>query len=190
MSVSFLSENGERQLLWGLWEIRAMVASTFAVQTSGVSQIPITLPEPPSDHPDEWQRLIGEMDWDGLEADVYLAFIGVGPLQLTGFLVTSKSNINGVIAHCPVEIDTADPKRNSRDLHKQLQLARKIAKKPQLAEEIDDAICLVRLIRDGRAVPRWVYALACLPISYPTDGEFMYPTPFCPHLQGAFTPRR
>jgi len=120
---------------------------------------------------DGWYGLYGELNWEGLEADVYVAFIGVGPLQLTGFLVTAKSNINGVIAHCPVEIDTADPKRSHRDLYKQLNLARRVAQNPQMADQLDDAISLVRLIRDGRTVPRWVYALACIPLSYPTNGE-------------------
>src|SRR4051812_45320962 len=167
-----------------------MVASTSNGLTSGKTRSRFPVSQLPSSRPGDWHRLIGELNWDGLEADVYLAFIGVGPLQLSGFLITAKGDINGVIAHCPVEIDTADPKRNYRDLHKQLQLARRIAENPKIADEIDDAISLVRLIRDGRMVPRWVYALACIPLSYATDGEFLYPTPFCPHLQGALTPGR
>ncbi|HEV8608050.1 MAG TPA: hypothetical protein VGQ99_22130 [Tepidisphaeraceae bacterium] len=167
-----------------------MLAPTINVPTSDNSQFRLLLPQWRSDHPDEWYGLYTELNWDGLEADVYLAFIGSGPLQLSGFLVTSKSNINGVIAHCPVEIDTADPKRSYRNLRRQLQLARRIAQDPQKADQFDDAISLVRLIRDGRTVPRWVYALACIPLSYPTDGEFLYPTPFCPRLLSALTPPR
>jgi hypothetical protein len=165
-----------------------MLAHTISVPGSGNSPFRLLLPHWRSGHPDEWYSLYSELNWDELEADVYLAFIGSGPLQLSGFLVTAKSSINGVIAHCPVEIDTAEPKKSCRDLHKQLQLARRIAQNPQIADQIDDAISLVRLIRDGRVVPRWVYALACIPLTYPTDGEFLYPTPFCPHLLSALTP--
>ena len=167
-----------------------MVARTINGPTSGTSDFRLLLPPPPFEHLDEWYSVFSEFDWEGLEADVYLAFIGAGPLQLSGFLVTTKSNINGVIAHCPVEVDTADPRRSYRDLHKQLQLARRIAKNPEMADEMDDAISLVRLIRNGRTVPRWVYALACIPLSYATDGEFLYPTPFCPHMLRALSPPR
>jgi len=167
-----------------------MVAYLITDQTSSNDKFRVLLSQPPSDHADEWYRLCAELNWDGVEADVYLAFIGSWPLQLSGFLVTAKSKINNVIAHCPVETDTADWTRSYRDLRKQLQLARRIAQDPQLADQSDDAISLVRLIRNGRTVPRWVYARACIPLSYPTDGEFLYPTPFCPHLLSALNSPR
>src|SRR4051812_49331769 len=100
-----------------------MVASTISVPRIGKSRSRLPFSSPPSEHNEKLSTLIEELDWDGLEADVYLAFIGSSPLQLSGFLVTRKSNIDEVIALCPVEIDTADPKRSYRDLHKQLQLA-------------------------------------------------------------------
>jgi len=145
---------------------------------------------PRSDRPDSWYRCYRNLAWDSLKADVYLAFIGSGPLQLSGFLVTAKSDINGVIAHCPVTVERNNPKASFRQIHDQLQLARKIAEDPRLADEWDDVISLSRIIRAGRPVPRWVYALACIPLSYPTDGQFLYPTPFCPRMAAVLTPSR
>jgi len=137
--------------------------------------------------PDSWYRAYRRLAWDGLSADVYLAFIGSGPLQLSGFLVTAKGDINAVIAHCPVSIDARDAKGSYRNIHEQLQLARKIAENPQRVEEMDDVVALIRLVRNGRPIPRWVYALACIPLSYRSSGDFLYPTPFCARLAAALT---
>src|SRR4051794_21415615 len=110
---------------WGIWERHAMVARMTNVSTSGSSNFRLLLPRPPSDHLDEWYSVLSEFDWDGLEADVYLALIGADRLQLSGFLVTAKSNINAVIAHCPV-------KNSYQDLHEQLLVAQRIAQNPQI----------------------------------------------------------
>ncbi len=140
--------------------------------------------------PDSWYRSYRSLAWDSLKADVYLAFIGSGPLQLSGFLVTAKSDINAVIGLCPVAIDRKDPKGSYSRIHEQLQLARRIAEDPWLADKSDDVVSLNRMIREGRPIPRWVYALACIPLSYPTDGQFLYPTPFCARMAAALTPSR
>src|SRR3954470_24180215 len=105
---------------WGIWERSVMVARTINSPTNDDCDFGLLLPPPPSEQLDEWNSVFSELTWEGLEADVYLAFIGAGPLQLSGFLVTAKSSINAVIAHCPVETDSKDPKRSYRDLHKQL----------------------------------------------------------------------
>jgi len=63
-----------------------------------------------SDRPDSWYRTFRSFPWGSLNADVYLALIGSDPLQLSGFLISAKSDINNVIAHCPVTIDPKDRK--------------------------------------------------------------------------------
>lgn len=136
-------------------------------------------------HADPSSTASPDDQWEGAEGDVYMAFIGSGPLHLSGFLVTAKSSINEVIAHCPVEINHARPRESHRQMRKQLELARSIAENPKLADEMDEVISLGRLVRDGRPIPRWVYALACIPLSYPTNGEFLYATPKCPRLRDA-----
>jgi len=162
-----------------------MVAARSDIPTRMKPPFRLVIPRRPSRRPDGLFRAFRELVWEGIDADVYLAFIGSGRLQLSGFLVTAKSNINEVIAHCPVDADPRHPKASHRHIHQQLELARRIAQNPRLADEEDEAISLGRLIRSGRPVPRWVYALACIPLSYQNNGEFMYATPYCACLLGA-----
>src|SRR6266850_5174710 len=109
-----------------------MVAARFDIPSSLNSRMNLSSPRTRAGRPDSWYRAYQRLAWDGLSADVYLAFIGSGPLQLSGFLVTAKSDINGVIAHCPVTVERNNPKASFRQIHDQLQLARKIAEDPRL----------------------------------------------------------
>jgi hypothetical protein len=162
-----------------------MVAARLDIPSRMNPRLRSAIPRRPSRRPERLYRTLRELSWEGIGADVYLAFIGSGRLQLSGFLVTAKSNMNDIIAHCPVDTSPKHPKASYGHIHQQLELARRIAQNPRLADEEDEAISLGRLIRSGRPVPRWVYALACIPLSYENDGQFMYATPYCARLMGA-----
>ena len=132
--------------------------------------------------PSDLYDLYHQLSWEGLKADVYLAFLGSGPLHLSGFLVTERNNIDRIIALCPVAVESGDPKSSYRNLQEQLQRARKIAQDPRCAEEMEETIVLRRLLRNGVPIPRWFYALSCIPLGKSTNGEFLHPTPYCPAL--------
>jgi len=166
-----------------------MVAARFDIPTRMKPRFRSLIPRRRSRRPESLYRVFRELAWEGVEADVYMAFIGSGPLQLSGFLVTAKSDINAVIALCPVTIERNDSKGSYKRIHEQLQLARKIAEDPRAADDSGDVISLARMVRAGRPIPRWVYALACIPLSYSTDGQFLYPTPRCPSMIAALTSR-
>jgi hypothetical protein len=167
-----------------------MVAPRFEIPARVQSRSRSIIPRRGSHRSESWDPVLRELAWEGIDADVYMAFIGSGRLQLSGFLVTAKSDINRVIAHCPVTLERNSTRSSSRHIHGQLQLAQKIAENPRLADETDDVVSFSRLARAGRPIPRWVYALACIPLTYATDGQFLYPTPFCPQLDAELTSHR
>jgi hypothetical protein len=117
--------------------------------------------------------------------DVYLACQGIPQLALAGFLVTVRGDINRVVAYRPLsDRITAGTSAWQVEVRRQLRIACRIAERPESARTAPDAIWLGYVGTGERAVPSWLYALACIPLTYAWDGELVSPGPFCPALFG------
>ena len=115
-------------------------------------------------------------------ADIYLAYAG-NPLKLSGFLVSDRDDIDRVIAFCPMP-PGVDPTSDgwAHETVRQLKIAIRVAGEPSAARSAGDVIWLGYAAAGERRVPEWVYALQCLPLTYPWAGELLSPRPFCPVL--------
>jgi hypothetical protein len=117
--------------------------------------------------------------------DVYLAYRGIRQLMLAGFLVTVRGDINRVVAYCPLSARLAAGTCAWRaEFRRQLRIACVIAERPESARTDPDAVWLGYVGTGERAVPSWLYALACIPLTCAWDGELVSPAPFCPALFG------
>src|SRR5438105_6073227 len=81
------------------------------------------------DHAAVLASLIAEMNvGDELPCDVYLCFSGVPMLQVGGFLVTEKNNVDAPLAYCPMPPGLALGKREwQRELGRQFGIALRLA---------------------------------------------------------------
>jgi len=128
------------------------------------------------------ERLLSEMESRHVRFDIYLTYENICGCRLAGFLVTAAGNIDRVIAHCPIPSDLAIASAMwRREVSRQQVIALRIASSPMKLDRSADAVWLDDL-GSGREVPGWVFALACIPLTYPWDGTLLYPRPFCPRL--------
>lgn len=115
--------------------------------------------------------------------DMYLAYEGTPQLSLCGILVTSKGDMDQLIAFCPLSKGVRRGSPGWRaEVQRQLGIASRIAERPESSRNAPDVIWLGYVGTGERAVPNWVYALACIPLTRSWNGELLSPRPFCPAL--------
>ena len=129
------------------------------------------------------ERVRRQMALSADAQDVYLAYEGAPQLGLSGLLVSMRGDIDQIVAYCPLSKATPPCTPAWRDeVRRQLRVAARVAERPESARTAADVVWLGYVGAGNRAVPNWVYALACLPVTYPWDGRLLSPRPFCPAL--------
>jgi hypothetical protein len=139
-----------------------------------------------SDHSSVLASLIAGMDFNtDLPCDIYVCFGGSPLHELSGFLVSKRNDPDDVVAYCPMPPRMRWGQAGWRcELMRQFEIALRIARCPAEEERGVDAIWLGENRQcNERAMPAWIYALSCIPLTQPDwDGNFIHPRPFCPSL--------
>lgn len=112
---------------------------------------------------------------------LWLAYAGPGGAQFSGYLITGISDLNDLVAFCPVSQDLVVGGVLWRcEIRRQWRLANIIL--TGVGEERADVIWLRGVGADLREVPVWLYSLSCIPVREDWNGTLHHPQPFCPTL--------
>jgi hypothetical protein len=134
--------------------------------------------------PPSWviERLQLECRLSTVVNDMYLAFF-TGTSSLAGFLIAMQSNINQLVAFCPIHHDLVVGSALWRhEVTRQRKTATQIASLRKPLNRSSEALWLADDARAGREIPPWIFSLACIPLTYQWDGKLKFPRPFCPRL--------
>jgi hypothetical protein len=133
--------------------------------------------------PSAIQTLRRKLDLPASDREVYLAYSSTTTSQFAGYLVTEKTSIDRLTAFCPVSSDLCVASAAwLREVSRQFNIAVRLIQVPRARCNSAEVIWLDQLILAGREVPSWIYSLACVPITLPWDGSYVYPRPFCPKM--------
>jgi hypothetical protein len=144
-----------------------------------------SVPEPNLPTTAALERLLRHLALSPYAQDLYLAYEGTPQLRLAGILVAAKGDIDRIIAYCPLA-PSAKPGTPEwvAEVRLLLGIASRVAERPESSRNAPDVIWLGDAAAGDRPVPNWVYALACIPLTYPWNGDLLSPRPFCPDLFG------
>jgi len=133
--------------------------------------------------PSALKALQRKLNLSRCDRDLYLGYSATIASQFAGYLVTQKSGIDQLVAFCPIPGDfRVGSAAWLRATSQQLNVAIRVMQNPGHSRKSPDVIWLDRLIAQSHEVPSWIYSLACAPVTYPWDGSYLYPRPFCPKL--------
>ena len=117
------------------------------------------------------------------ERQIYIAYAGSTALRLSGFLVADRVSFGHPTAFCPLQPGLEPACTLWRlDVNRQLTIAAEIAAHGQAAKSFGGVIWFREDDGTVKAIPRWIYGIACVPVDANWDGVLMYPRPFCPEL--------
>ena len=118
---------------------------------------------------------------DDAQRDIHLALSGVSSLQIAGYLVTERGEIDDVVAFCPVVANGAESIREA--MARQLRIVREVARGRFNDGQCDMDILWLKHSSGPMPIPIWLYGLSCIPLKGQWDGEFRHPCPFSPVVQ-------
>jgi hypothetical protein len=129
------------------------------------------------------KRLREGLDVPAGSHDIYLAYGDGRGGRFDGLLISGTGSIDRLIAYCPVSPDLVIGSGMwRREVRRQRQLAVRIATRQIQPGRSLETIWLAEENNRPREIPRWIFSLGCVPLTFPWDGRLLYPRPFCPKL--------